>query len=270
VKKAMRFKSQEGANEFQRQIIEAARRWTRPIWWYDSQHPFERLKITGASFFVLKSRAKYIGITAAHVIQGIVESRQRTPALHCRIGHMPLYVPMVITDMDEDLDIATFALSEGQVKELEVQSFDISLRWPSPTDLVAKKMPIVLSGFPECFWVIDNEKDLVGPAPYIALALVEDYYEDKIIVKYDPLECDGLPNLLPLGFNLSGCSGGPAVILRRLTGAHQCYPVGLIYEGPRGESEGDAAKSDLIFIRRIDCIDEEGRIVRENEGWLPR
>ena len=42
----MPFHSVEDADEFIKQITQTALRWVRPIWWYDWQRPFERLKIT--------------------------------------------------------------------------------------------------------------------------------------------------------------------------------------------------------------------------------
>ena len=264
----MRFSSPEDADAFQNQIIRAALRWSCPVWWYDWQQPFEQLKITGASCFVLKTKSRYVSVTAAHVIHAIFKKRQHTPALDCRINLTPLFLPLAVIDMNDDLDIATFAICEEKIVDSGISPFDVSVQWPPPEDLVAKQMPIQLVGFPEQLREIDYEGHSVACRAYGALALVEDYSDREIIMIYDPTQCFGKPSLLPLGFNLSGCSGGPAVIHQTLNKIHRWYPVGMILGGPK-DSEGDATKFDMIRVRRIDCIDEEGRIGHANPGWLP-
>ena len=266
----MRFRSQQNADEFQKQITQAALRWGRPVWWYDWGQPFEKLEITGATCFVLKFKARYVGVTAAHVVKEILKARQYTPSLDCRIQLTPLYLPLAVIDMNDDLDIATFAISEQQVKDSGVQPFDVSVQWPPPDGLIAKKMPIQLVGFPECLRVIDYEGSSLICQAYGALALVEDYSEREITTVYDPAQSLGIPSLLPLGFNMSGCSGGPAVIHHTRNGVHRWHPVGLILRGPLGQAEGEAANFDIIRIRRIDCIQDDGRIRATRTGWLPR
>jgi hypothetical protein len=100
----MRFKSQQDADEFQKQITQAALRWGRPVWWYDWRQPFEKLQITGATCFVLKFKIGYVGVTAAHVVKEIFKARQCTPSLDCRIQLMSLFLPLAVIDMNDDLD----------------------------------------------------------------------------------------------------------------------------------------------------------------------
>jgi hypothetical protein len=265
---AMPFKSEDDANEFLKQITEAGLRWCQPIWWYDWQQPFEKLKMTGASCFALKFKTRYVGVTAAHVVQQILKARQNTPSLDCRIHLMPFFFPFAVLDMNDDLDIATFAISEQQVQNAEIQAFDVSVKWPPPDRLITRQMPIQLIGFPECLRIIDYAGSSVICQAYQGLALVEDCNDREIITIYDPAQSRGTPTLLPLGFNMSGCSGGPAVIHETRNGIHRWYPVGLIVGGPK-QGEGAAAEFDIVRIQRIDCIDEDGRIRAASTGWLP-
>jgi hypothetical protein len=265
----MRFKSQQDADEFQKQIAQTALRWGRPIWWYDWQRPFEELNITGASCFVLKFKDRYVGVTAAHVVRALSEARRVTASLDCRTQLTPLNPLYALIDMNDELDIATFSISDEQVRTSEVQPFDVSAQWPPPGGLIAEHMPLQLVGFPECLRIIDYEGSSVTCQAYGALTLIESYNEGNIITVYDPAQCIGTPNLPRLGFNMSGCSGGPAVIHQTRNGVHRWYPVGLILRGPLGQAEGDAANFDIIHIRRIECIDENGRIQTPNTGWLP-
>ncbi len=264
----MLFKSQEDVDGFRKQIAQAALQWGRPIWWYDWQQPFESLKITGASCFVLRFKSWYIGVTAAHVVNQLFETRRRTPSLACLIQLTHFDLLSAIIDTNDDLDIATFRISEEQVRNSGVQAFDVSAQWPSEIP-IERQMPIQLVGFPECLRVIDYAGGSMTCHAYGALGLVEDYNDREIITIYDPEQSRGSPTLPPLGFNLSGCSGGPAVIHHTRNFIHRWYPVGLILRGPVGQGEGDSASYDTIRIRRIDCIEPDGRIRVTNTGWLP-
>jgi hypothetical protein len=264
----MPFNSAEDADEFCKQITQVGLQWGRPIWWYDWQQPFEKLKITGASCFVLRFKTGYIGVTAAHVVNELFRARRHTPSLACLIQLTHLNILNVIIDMNDNLDIATFRISEKQVQSSGVQALDVSTEWP-PEIQIERQMPIQLVGFPEFLRKIDYGGGSVNCGGYQALALVEDYNDREIIVIYDPAESQGSPKLLPLGFNMSGCSGGPAVIHHIRNFVHRWYPVGLILRGPHGQGEGDSASYDTIRIRRIDCIDPDGHIRIPDTGWLP-
>ena len=173
-----------------------------------------------------------------------------------------------IIDLSDNLDIMTFRISEEQVRNSGAQAFDVSAKWPPEIPLM-RQMPIQLVGFPEFLREIDYAAPLVSCGTYQALTLVEDYNDREIIVIYDPKQSQGAPRLLPLGLNMSGCSGGPAIIHRTQNSIHRWYPVGLIAGGPRGQGEGESASYDTIRIRRIDCIDPNGHIRVPDTGWLP-
>jgi hypothetical protein len=264
----MPFNSAEDADEFCKQITQTALQWARPIWWYDWQQPFEKLKITGASCFVLRFKTAYIGVTAAHVVNQLLEARRYTASLDCRLQLTPFNLLYTVIETNDDLDIATFRISEEQVRSSGVQAFDVSAKWP-PEIPIGREMPIQLVGFPECLREIDYAGGSVKCGAYRALALVEDYNDREIITIYDPEQSQGSPRLLPLGFNMSGCSGGPAVIHHTRNFIHRWYPAGLILRGPLGQGEGDSANYDTIRIRRIDSIDPAGHIQVADTGWLP-
>ena len=97
---------------------------------------------------------------------------------------------------------------------------------------------------------------------------MEDFTEGEILLVYDPEKVMGAPTKPPLGYNMSGCSGGPAIIHETRNGLHVWHPVGLMMGGPK-LSEGAAADFDMIRIRRIDCIQPNGRIRVADTGWLP-
>jgi hypothetical protein len=265
---AIPFKSQDDMDAFLQQITKAALNWVRPIWWYDWRQPFEALKITGASCFVLKFETRYVGVTAAHVLNELFATRRHTASLDIRLQLTPLNLLNAVIETNDDLDIATFAVSEQQVGDSGVQPFDVSLQWP-PDIPVEREMPIHLVGFPEALRFIDYTNGSVNSHAYQTLGLVEHVTDRDIFTIYDPEQSRGSPALPPLGFNMSGCSGGPAILHHMRNGIHRMYPVGLITGGPFGQGEGVAASFDMIRITRINCIDPDGRIQAANMGWLP-
>jgi hypothetical protein len=264
----MPFNSAKDADELYKQIAQTGLQWCRPIWWYDWQQPFEKLKITGASCFVLRFKTGYVGVTAAHVVNELLKARRCTPSLACLIQLTHFNILNAIIDANDKLDIATFRISEEQVRSSGVQAFDVSAQWPAEIQ-INRQMPIQLVGFPEFLREIDYASGSVSCGAYQALALVEDCHDREIIVIYDPEQSWGSPGLLPLGLNMSGCSGGPAVIHHTRNSIHRWYPVGLILGGRHGQGEGDSASYDAIRIRRIDCIAPDGHIQTPDTGWLP-
>jgi hypothetical protein len=94
--------------------------------------------------------------------------------------------------------------------------------------------------------------------------IVTVYEPDRVLIaRYDVSKP-------PLGFNMSGCSGGPALLVNQVNGLLRWFPVGLIYKGPVGKAaEGELAGLDRIHIRRIYFLNPDGTIKEPDSGWLP-
>ena len=69
---------------------------------------------------------------------------------------------------------------------------------------------------------------------------------------------------------MSGCSGGLAVLIRKINGLIRWSPVAVIYKGPAGLSEGDLGEFDLIYLRPLSFIRPDGTVDDPDLGWLPR
>lgn len=262
------FKTMEDANAFRQEIAAAGLRYARPICWHDNNRTFPK-EIVGASCFVLRFADRLVGITVARVVREFQKAKAATPSLVCQLHLMPFDLDGALTDIDDGLDIATFAISERELKTTLTDAFDVSSRWPLE-GVVVHDAPIQLIGYLENIRVIDSiERSAVFNA-WGALDFIEDFNEREIILTYDPEKALGAPTKPPLGYNMSGCSGGPAIVHEiRLSGIHIWHPVGLIVGGPKF-GEGDAAEFDIIRIRRIDCVGRDGRILRPADtGWLP-
>jgi hypothetical protein len=169
-------------------------------------------------------------VTAAHVVRQFQQAKAQTSSLICQLHVLPYDLEGAVIDINDDPDIATFAISERDLKTSNSEAFDVSAEWP-PTGIVKQNAPIQLIGYPENIRLIDpSDRSAVFQA-WGALALVEDFAEAEIVVVYDPDKTRAAPTLPPLGYNLSGCSGGPAIIHETRNGLHRWYPIGLIGPG---------------------------------------
>lgn len=210
-----------------------------------------------------------VGVTADHVVQQYEEARAHIPSLVCQLGNIEFDLGATIIDRDDELDIATFNVTSHQFRECNGLALDCTGAWPPPTP--DRMRAISLVGFPEGTRII--RRDLTADfAAYGALGAVDDINDRDILVTYDPGRDQPMVRPVPvppLGFNMSGCSGGPAIIHGERAGLHRWYPVGLIMRGPGGFTAGNAEAFDMIRVRRIHFLRTDGTIDRPSSGWLP-
>lgn len=90
---------------------------------------------------------------------------------------------------------------------------------------------------------------------------------------YDPkrdIRARAAPELLDLGVNLSGCSGGPVLMHAERKGLHRWFPVALILHGPRATSDSPPREYDTFRFRRVDFVNADGSLRHPpHVGWLP-
>lgn len=242
-----------------------------PLYWHDRRTPFPK-KIIGGSCFILRFANRLVGVTAAHVVHAYENAREQTSTLVCQLRLMEFALHDAIIDRDDELDIATFALSEAELQKIEGTAVDCRQQWPPPKPDVRRGLS--LAGFPQETIVTSLDRSVVFGA-YGGLTMVEDVSERDILITYDPSRERQLGNnpLPPLGFNMSGCSGGPVLMQGTRNGLLRWFPVGIINAGPRRtecDQRGDAQTFDMIRARRIHFIREDGTIDRPaSGGWLP-
>ena len=222
----------------------------KPLYWHDRNLSWPK-KVRGASCFVVRFAERLIMITADHVYREYQEALERTSSVVCQLDIMPFNLNDALIDRDWDLDIATFAISETQLAQIPCTAVDCTGKWPP---LNPERMRAVsIAGFPEGIRLLHPAARAATFQAYGALAAIEDFSDREIIVTYEP-ERDqpmavGVPRPL-LGFNMSGCSGGPALMHGIQNGLHRWFLTGLIIGGS-GVSEGAAQEFDTIRLRRI-------------------
>ena len=244
----------------------------RPLIWHDRTESSPK-RLRGATCFFLRFETQVVGVTADHVVKAYLSAVAENPATVCQLRtSQPFDLAAAIIARNEAQDVATFAVSEETLQETEAVALDCRGNWPPPKP--HKCSAVSACGFPESTREVFRDSSAAFNA-WGALAKVEDVTDREIVVVFDESAeaTSGGPPVPPIGFNLSGCSGGPVLLHGIRNGLHRWFPVGLISAGPVGEAkEGESAMFDVIRFRRIHWIQLDGTLTDPHggTGWLPR
>lgn len=192
----------------------------------------------------------------------------------CQLRNSPVFdLSGAIIARNAQRDIATFSVSESILAEIDAIPLDCQGSWPPPEPQTLWLLSAC--GFPESMRTTRSDRSAEFRA-WGALATVECVTQDEILITYDPKIVRPMsmaPALPPLGFNMSGCSGGPVLVHGNRNGLHRWFPVALITEDPTDhKKQGLSAEFDMIRLRRIDSIQPDGTITQpidDTGGWLP-
>jgi hypothetical protein len=240
-----------------------------PLYWHDRTLPFPK-ELRGGSCFFLRFGAGLVGVTANHVLEIYRAKLKQTPNVVCQLRLMPFALNDAVIDSDDELDIATFGVSEDELTQIQGTALDCRRQWPPPHP--ERMGAVSLAGFPEVIREINPTDRSAQFRAYGALSAIEDFSEREILVTCDPSRDQPLIRDVdppPSGFNMSGCSGGPALMQGERNGLHRWFPVGIIVKGSRSDATGEARTFDYIRVRRIHFIQEDGHIHHSEIGWLP-
>jgi len=227
--------------------------------------------LSGGSAFILRFEKRYVAVTADHVIQHYLMAVGRDPAVKCQLGQCFISPREALISRSQELDIATFEVDPTKLKAMGAEPVDCRSDWPPPSVHVGDTLS--LAGY------LDNHRFEVEPGYYRHEAwgghgLVEDVTARTIVTAYSydqtaPLHSEAQQP--PMKFNMSGCSGGLAVLVRNVEGKLKWTPAALIYKGPTGESHGGFADFDMIHLRPLSFIGPDGTIGEGSADmrWLP-
>lgn len=239
-----------------------------PLYWHDQDAGWPRT-VRGGSSFVMRFPDRLVGVTAAHVVDIYYQEAAQVRRLTSQLGKIAFDLHEKVLDLDAEADIATFSVSQEEMARIGAPAFDCRTEWPPPVPQAGS--PIGLIGFPEQLILPKEIASAEFPA-YGALTIADDVSERDIIVTVDPTREVPLARsaaLPPLGMNLSGCSGGPAVFHTFRSGMLVWHPVGIVIGGAGDRPEGAMQEFDIIRLRRINSIRSDGTIERRSSGWLP-
>ena len=231
----------------------------RPLNWHERTVPFPKA-VDGATCFFLRLDGGVVGITANHVVQSFERAQEKSPLTVCQISaSRPFDLLGAIIARDEDLDLATFAAPESLVQEANAVPLDCRGSWPPPVPDEARALSVC--GYPLQSRSV-SPQGIAESAAWGGLVAVEYVTGRDIIFTFDPDRDIGsaLAPIPELGLDLSGCSGGPALMHGTRNGLHRWFPVGLIVSGSRGQGTRLIPGVDMYYLRRIDFIRPDGTI----------
>lgn len=217
-------------------------------------------QFVGASCFVLNIKGGYIGVTAAHVIEIFRAAKRATPTTICQLMHIEIDLEKNLISQSSERDIATFAVPENMIDDGLRPGILHYQDWPPPPPV--KGAHTMFIGYPESMRTSNGPADMQFRA-WAGLDFVEDVTSREFIMAYDPnrtrsmLKNTGLP---PPSFNLSGCSGGPALTFELKEGYINTYASGVITDGPNEGSSGAFSEIAVIHAARLDCMRADGSI----------
>jgi hypothetical protein len=259
--------------DFSKEIADFGLRMCRPLFWHDAASRWPK-DVRGASCFVMRFPSRLVGVTAAHVVKQFGAAAAQIPTLVCQLHNIRFDLEAAIIDVDDDIDITTFAVSEAELTSSGAIAIDCRMRWPPPVPKPGS--PIQLVGYPEIIRRVNEDLSGIYEA-YGALTTVDHVNDRDLFVVYDPSQSpvqpmkDAVGGIPPVRFDMSGCSGGPVITHGEIGGLHRWFPAGIIVAGSGDVgSEGVAREFDTIRVRRIDRIRPDGTIDRaSSSGWLP-
>lgn len=257
-----------------KEIAELTLRVARPLIWHDRTKGWPK-RLDGATCFFLRFEQRVIGVTADHVVSAYEKAIVANKNTVCQLRNSPVFdLLAAIIARDTKRDIATFAVSEDVLAHIDAIPLDCRASWPPPEP--PELSSLSACGFPESMRKTYPDRSAEFPA-WGALAAVACITPDEILITYDPKSVERVswgPALPQVGFNMSGCSGGPVLAHGTRNGLHRWFAVGLIAQGPSEHNkQGIAAEFDMIRLSRIDSIQPDGTITQPTEdkgGWLPR
>ena len=118
---------------------------TCPFYWYQEDVPIGQSVIHNGTATVVDTGCKILVVTAEHVYRQYLSDRKRFANLRCQMGGVTVEPEKYLIDMDEKLDVATFALPPM----LQVATGATAHSVPSwPPRLMANSELAILGGYP--------------------------------------------------------------------------------------------------------------------------
>ena len=248
------------------QVADLTMRVARPLIWHDHREAWPK-RLAGGTCFILRFDGGLVGVTADHVVAAFEHAALPGAGVTSLLRTVPFDLKGALIARDANHDIATFSVTEDQLRRCEAVEIDCrASAWP-PKD-PEEGSAISFGGFPE---IIKKESlhSSVTFAAFVDLTYIQAVTGREIIATYDPKRDSRVraaPELPDVGANLSGCSGGPVLLHFELNGLHRWRPIGMMIAGPREQGTGSLAEFDMIRFQRIDVIQPDGSIKKDNIG----
>jgi len=244
--------------------LEIATSFTAPLYWVVKSRTGNIEARNGSAFFLDAGQGVF-GVTAQHVIEGwrLAVAGGGVEAL--QLGRdLPLDFSgkNAILAEDRDIDIATFRITEAEVRSInKVVLTGHQTKWPPAPPLEGRG--ITFSGFPGISkeWLSAREI-CFGASPGGGIATSVSYKDISSQIIRDQLIAALGKGLPPENYDFRGISGGPMLTIVETSAIRSWRLAGVIVEGPNASvREGESiAGLEVIKARRADFILPDGQL----------
>jgi hypothetical protein len=223
-----------------------------PFWWTRGDGSY----CTG-TLCVVHTGERLIGITAAHVHRWVLEGEYAPPDGHCQIGATSFEPAKRLIDISDELDIATYELSEIQANAARAD-IHFATEWPpalNSTDWY------LVGGWPWELSQTSRARDDHVTHNFLSfITRLQNSSEDSLSFLTETATAAAWgPRGLPDGTQLGGMSGGPIFRVCESERIVRLALVGTIYEYH--------SDYEIIQARPCSLIDARGRLL--DRGYLP-
>lgn len=240
--------------EVLKQYLRIASSYTMPIFWGS----IEGGVCANGSAFVLDTGSRKMVVTAAHVYRSYLQSKKEGKAPICQLKtiHYDLEEHIISVPVSNDVDIATFKVSERELSLLEANILRGSnSAWPPPRPVEGNM--VVVSGFPGveraqkqqdyfCFgyYSFNTPINTVSDR-HFGCSFEREFWVDTL--------GKGFP---PENYDMGGISGAPAVALIKSEKEIVSWRLaGIVYEAVATEMLGE-----IMFAHHADLIEADGTV----------
>jgi hypothetical protein len=249
--------------------VELAASFTAPLFWILRGERGETIK--NGSVFFLDAGEGVFAVTASHVVEECFADSRSPSFVQCMIGGngdtLPIHLRDRIIDANHDLDIATFRVTEEEVRATRHTVLTgYQKAWPPPSP--QRDRGIVYCGYP------GTGREVLAPREIsfgcvASNGIATSVNEDSISVQIErehlfPLLGEGM---IPENYDFRGISGGPLIAIVQTSTIRSWMPAGVIIRGPNTSNNVEEAIPgfEVITARPIQFILPNGEL--DNDRW---
>lgn len=245
---------------------------TSALFWHETNGGIRTPRNGSTSFINLG--AKTFAVTAAHVIDGWRESRDKAGARNAYVagkkGALKLgNLEELLIDEDREMDLATFEITEAEVSQLgKIVVYGGQDNWPPPPPRVDQGL--YFAGYPGVGTYVDATGTVFSAAAH-GLA-VSGLNDTEVLCQIERDKITGIlgEGVPPENFNFGGISGAAMFVRGVQRGGILCWVfAGVVIQGPNTDtSDGSEYISgfELIRGRRSHFINADGTLDRDLWG----
>jgi len=252
-------------------FFEQASSHTVPVffWKVSAPHQVEAPTICGGSGVLILLKGVTYVLTCSHVIRAFYDKRQSDPTYRFQVGGQAIDLDERLHDEDSTLDLATINVSGLDLVQLGARDiYDLQplvpTRWP-PDPVAISGGRVIICGFPGGETrEIDIASRITTAPGFKFVERVSDVGLDSFLIPFardtwtddfgEPAP-DAIRKL-----DIGGMSGAPVFTTRRIAGGLEALELlGITLSQI-------AFGGDGVFVRSVNRISEDGRIIRHSLG----